>query len=312
MQEKRNIRLLISWVVLIAIAGVLLYLGNAPAHEVVDKDLFRVVDQTEVNHFTIQKPGSDLIEIRFDGSKWMVNSSFEADRQWVTVFFATLAQAEPKRPAATGQRDSISQAINQRGVQVKLFIEDEVVQDFRAIGNDRKTETYFQLNQDNTPYLVTIPGYRVYVGSVFELTPGEWRDRRIFNFNWQNFKSLSMSHHDAEDNFTVSFQDQFFGIEDLIQADTTQLNDFLDAVSLLQASRFIELNDTLRWARSRNQQPEFSIQVSDIANRVYTLEIFPGVQEQSSVLGRINRQTLALFNTQDIARIARKRRDFKR
>ncbi|MBL7862544.1 MAG: DUF4340 domain-containing protein [Cyclobacteriaceae bacterium] len=312
MQEKRNIQLLISWGVLMAVAGVLLYLGNAPSHELVDKDLFRVVDQTEVDHFTIQKSGSELIEIRFDGSKWMVNNSFEADRQLITVFFATLLQAEPKRAVATGQRDSISQEINQHGVQVKLYIEDEVVQDFKVIGNDRKTETYFQLNQDNTPYLVTIPGYRVYVGSVFELTPGEWRDRRIFNFNWQNFKSLSLSHLDSKNNFTVSFQDQFFGIEGLSQADTTRLNDFLDAVSLLQASRFIELNDTLRWERSRNQQPEFSIQVLDIANREYALEIFPRVPEQSSVLGRINRQTLALFSAQDIARIARKRMDFKR
>lgn len=312
MQEKRNIQLLISWGVLMAVAGVLLYLGNAPAHELVDKDLFRVVDQTEVDHFTIQKSGSELIEIRFDGSKWMVNNSFEADRQLITVFFATLLQAEPKRAVATGQRDSISEEINQHGVQVKLYIEDEVVQDFKVIGNDRKTETYFQLNQDNTPYLVTIPGYRVYVGSVFELTPGEWRDRRIFNFNWQNFKSLSLSHLDSKNNFRVSFQDQFFGIEGLSQADTTRLNDFLDAVSLLQASRFIELNDTLRWERSRNQQPEFSIQVLDIANREYALEIFPRVPEQSSVLGRINRQTLALFSAQDIARIARKRMDFKR
>lgn len=311
MQEKRNTRLLISWGVLMAVAGVLLYLGNAPSREVVDKDLFRVVDQNEVDQFTIQKPGADLIEIRFDGSKWMVNNSFEADRQLITVFFATLLQAEPKRAVAIGQRDSISQEINQHGVQVKLFIEDEVVKDFRVIGNDRKTETYFQLNQDNTPYLVTIPGYRVYVGSVFELTPGEWRDRRIFNFNWQNFKSLSLSHLDSKNNFTVSFQDQFFGIEGLSQADTTRLNDFLDAVSLLQASRFIELNDTLRWERSRNQQPEFSIQVLDIANREYALEIFPRVPEQSSVLGRINRQTLALFSAQDIARIARKRMDFK-
>lgn len=312
MQEKRNIQLLISWGVLMAVAVVLLYLGNAPSHELVDKDLFRVVDQTEVDHFTIQKSGSELIEIRFDGSKWMVNNSFEADRQLITVFFATLLQAEPKRAVATGQRDSISEEINQHGVQVKLYIEDEVVQDFKVIGNDRKTETYFQLNQDNTPYLVTIPGYRVYVGSVFELTPGEWRDRRIFNFNWQNFKSLSLSHLDSKNNFTVSFQDQFFGIEGLSQADTTRLNDFLDAVSLLQASRFIELNDTLRWERSRNQQPEFSIQVLDIANREYALEIFPRVPEQSSVLGRINRQTLALFSAQDIARIARKRMDFKR
>lgn len=312
MQEKRNTRLLISWGVLMAVAGVLLYLGNAPSREVVDKDLFRAVDQNEVDQFTIQKPGADLIEIRFDGSKWMVNNSFEADRQLVTIFFATLLQAEPKRPAAIGQRDSISQEINQHGVQVKLFIGDEVVQDFRVIGNDRKTETYFQLNQDITPYLVTIPGYRVYVGSVFELTPGEWRDRRIFNFNWQNFKSLSMNHQDAQNNFTVSFQDQFFGIDDLSQADTTRLNDFLDAVSLLQASRFIEPNDTVRGEHARNQQPEFSIQVLDIANREYTLEIFSRTPEQSSVLGRINRQTLALFSAQDIARIARKRRDFKR
>ncbi|HRG79324.1 MAG TPA: hypothetical protein PL167_06920, partial [Cyclobacteriaceae bacterium] len=165
MQAKRNLQLLVSLVILTSLCFVFIFIGNRSNTIEVDKDLFRVEDQTQINKVVLESSGKQ-VELRYDGSKWVVNNLFEADRQLVTVFFATIMQAEPKRPVSEALQDSVNQYIQRNGIHIKLLEGETMVKDFWASGNDRKTETYFQLPGDKTPYLVTIPGYRVYVASI--------------------------------------------------------------------------------------------------------------------------------------------------
>jgi len=308
MQEKKNIRLLISLVALTAVCVLVAFFGSADTLMQVDKNLFRVDDQMQVSKVLLTNAKTKTeTELKFDGSKWVVNNSFEADQQLITVFFATLLQAEPKRPIAETLQDSISSKALKNGIRVQLFEDNQIVKDFWVSGNDQRTETYFQLAADNTPYLITIPGYRVFVASLFELAPVEWRDKWIFNFNWQNFKSLSMSFIiEPKEDFIISFQNQSFGIEGLT-SDTTRLNNFLDAVSLIRGEQFI-MAGTSKWYDSLLQTaPNYTIVVTDIAKRTYQLEVFPPIGQQQGVLGRLNGELPVIFNPEAIVPISRKR-----
>jgi len=310
MQQKKNIRLLVSLMVLIGLCIVFVFFGSSRNTVDVDKELFRVEDQTEVDKVVMESKQGN-IELRFDGSKWMINGSFEADRQMVKIFFATILQAVPKRPVADGIQDSVSNFLVNNGIRVTLFEDDVLVKDFWVSGNERKTETYFQLAQTKIPYLVTIPGYRVYVASIFELTASEWRDKRIFNFNWQNFKSLTAQFpQQGNQDFTVSFANQLFGINEVAVADTTKLSNYLESVFNLQADQF---PTTLsgKYDSLLNTSPVYSITIRDIANRVYQLEVFPPLKGEQVILGRVNADFPALFNPQQIAQIARKRSYFE-
>lgn len=309
MHAQRNIKLLISLGILIALSALLVFLGSSP-RVAVDKNLFKVADQTQINKVIIERQ-ANRIDLSFDGTRWRVNEKYEADRQLITILFATLLQAEPKRLVAEGLSDSISQRMQTQGTHVQLMAGQEVLMDFSVLGNSQKTETYFQAPDDKL-YIVGIPGYRVYVGSVFELTKEEWRDRRVFNFNWQNFKSLSVKYEgEPKSDFKVSYQNQFFGIEGLPAADTTRLNDFLDAVSLLQVNRFLSAQEKNQ-LDSASMTPEFTIEVTDIANRSYLLEVFPQQVDNLVRLGRVNRESLGRITKNDIDRIARKRSNFTR
>jgi hypothetical protein len=312
MQAKRNLRLLISLVILTGLCFVFIFSGTRSNTIEVDKSLFRVEDQTQVNKVVLEASGKQ-IELRYDGSKWVVNNSFEADRQLVTVFFATIMQAEPKRPVSETLLDSVNHYIQKKGIHIRLFEGEAVVKDFWASGNDRKTETYFQLTGDKTPYLVTIPGYRVYVASIFELPANDWRDKRIFNFRWETFKSLISSFHkEPREDFTISFKSQYFGIDGLPEADTTKLNDYLDAVSLINGVRFVSAGESKVYDSLLLTTPDFTILVTDIANRKYQLEVFPPAVGETAILGRLNRESPVVFNRKEIALISRKRSYFVR
>jgi len=312
MQAKRNLQLLGSLVILTSLCFVFIFIGNRSNTIEVDKDLFRVEDQTQINKVVLESSGKQ-VELRYDGSKWVVNNLFEADRQLVTVFFATIMQAEPKRPVSEALQDSVNQYIQRNGIHIKLLEGETMVKDFWASGNDRKTETYFQLPGDKTPYLVTIPGYRVYVASIFELTANDWREKRIFNFRWETFKSLNASFpKESREDFTISFKSQYFGIDGLAEADTTKLNDYLDAVSLINGVRFVSDGESRVYDSLLQTKPDFTILVTDIANRTYQLEVFPPAVGEEAILGRLNRESPVVFNRKEIALISRKRSYFVR
>ena len=115
MPKRNNIWLLISLLAMTAFLTVIILSGNSTDTISIDKNLFKVEDQTKIDRVILKKSGEE-IKLHFDGSKWMINDSFEADRQLIQVFFATLLQAEPRRPVAQRLRDSIHQQITKAGV----------------------------------------------------------------------------------------------------------------------------------------------------------------------------------------------------
>ena len=178
-------------------------------------------------------------------------------------------------------------------------------------GNDRKSETYYELTGSGAPYLVTIPGYRVYVAAIFELNSYDWRDKRIFNFKWQNFKRLTASFAGNEkESFAISFQNKFFGLEGNPSADTTRLNDFLDAVSLVEAARYLPAGESVVYDSILATTPYYSIEVSDIANRTYRLDLYPPIKQDPAILGKLGDGQALFISREDLIRLDRKKGHF--
>ena len=193
---------------------------------------------------------------------------------------------------------------------LSVFTIGNLVQSFQAGGNIQKTESYFQ-KPGQPAYVMTVPGYRLYVSYILELDESGWRDKRVFNFNWRNFKSLHMIvPGDASQNFEVSFKDQFFGIAGIDAVDTTKLNDYLDAVSLLNADQFLKPGVSTLYDSVVKTKPAFRIEVKDIADKTYSLDLFVPLKNDPNVLGKMDGSQPVIFNPNNILPIARKRNYF--
>jgi hypothetical protein len=307
MQKNKNIRLLISLTAL-SIATALLFLFGNPNRSDIDKTIFKVKDQNTIDKVVFES-AKGKVELKFDGAKWKVNSTHEADGQLVTVFFASILQAEPKRKITGVQQDSIQQRMAKSGVKVSLMADGNVEKEFWVSGNYQKTETYFQLAND-APYFVTIPGYRVYVASIFELTENEWRDKRVFNFNWQNFKSLK-SHLPQQTNqdFTISFANKLFGIEEVAVADTTKLSNYLESIFNLQADRILSPEEVSAYDSLFATSPLLQIEIQDIAKKTFGLKIYPPQGKSKLVVAKMNEEPI-LLQPQVVASVMRRREYF--
>lgn len=303
MQEKRNKVLLILLMVLLTCIAAVLFTMQQGEVKFEQKDIFKIEDLKAIDKVVLRGK-DDTVQLSFSGSRWMVNGTEPADRDMVDVLFATLLQAEAKRPVAESKNDSLIQMLQQSGVEVNLFEREELVQRFIAGGNGKKSEAYF-IDDSRQAYVMHIPGYRVYVSGVFELSESDWRDKYVFAFNWTNFKNLAVKFHTKpKDGFNVKMLDDYFGI-DGIQTDTTRLNDFLDAVSLLTVDQYSN-SDSLE-----DKTPFLTITVSDIADRQYSLAIFE-VSDAGKTACLVNEKQVAWIDNRKLARLMRNRDFFQK
>lgn len=298
-QERKNKRSLIVLVVLIIATVTVFFLLKKGNKTTIDKTFFKTVDFESVDKVRIENE-RDTIELTFLNSRWRVNNEHPADRSLVTLLFATLKQAEPKREISESLADSISGGA---GSKVVLYSNGQVVQNFIASGNDSKTQSFFKDPKSGKIFLMTIPGYRVYVSGIFELTTGGWRDKMVFgSFNWRNFQSLEARFPDKpRENFRVQAEGNgLFGIPG-IKTDTAKLNTFLDDVSLITVEDYPELprlKDSLTQVK-----PFLNLVITDIANKQHVLNVYR--EDKNGVLGLWMENQPVLFNPQRVRNIIR-------
>lgn len=309
MQRKKNIRLLISLGVLLAATALLFVLGSSE-RSAVDKSLFKIPEQEKVDRVVFESLKGKT-EINYDGTRWMVNKQYEADGQLIKIFFATTLKAEAKRELPVSLREKVSADLRSKGTKVSFFTAGNLVKEFWVGGNDQRTETYFALNNES-PYVVVIPGYRAYVASVFEMTTNDWRNKQIFNFNPQNFKSLEASFpSNPKEDFKINFTGKLFEVEGVTKLDTAQLNSYLDVVSFIAADRMVE-QGKINIDSLLQLTPFEKIVVKDIGGNEYPLTIYPFDRTSPMITGLAFKNEVVQFVPQNLVTALKSRKDFIR
>ena len=304
MQRRKNIQLLISLAVMTVIILLLFVFSNTKSGSSLDKDLFQIENLDKIDHVLLES-AKGKTDLKFNGSKWIVNERYEADRQMITVLFATLKQTIAKREVASHLQDSLKKGISSNGIKVSCFEAGSLSKEIWVGGNAQKTETYFQ-PKDGKPYVVTIPGYRVYVASIFELASNDWRTKQVFNFNWQNIKNLEVKYPiDPRQGFIASFKGKFFSIEGMA-TDTTKLDRFMDGLFQLRAERILDSTEVKNYSNDLAQSTMMEIVINDIGNRSYPLILLQPEKDSKYIVGKINEEVV-LINPLALKEIFRKR-----
>lgn len=301
MNPRQNKQLAITLGILLILSAGLLWFSREESRPVVDREAFVVVETEKVNRVILSR-ATDTVTLVYDGTRWTANGR-EADVQMIKVLMATLRQAEPHRPVAARLVDTVKAQLARRGTRVSVEQNDGQARTFVVGGNRSKTEAWFMKEGEAQPYLMIIPGYRVYVSGIFEVDAAGWRNKRIFDFNWRNFKSLTAAYpKEPASGFTVEMKQRYFGIRGLEAVDTTRLNDYLDAVSLLLAKRFVKDEGAPGLG-----EPVARIDIRDIADRSYSLELFAPAGQDSEAFGRLSDGQVVAFDRADVAAIVRRK-----
>ncbi|MBL3656162.1 DUF4340 domain-containing protein [Fulvivirga sediminis] len=312
MQRKRNIKLIVV-LVLLMIATVVAYYVTRPADKLeVDRTIFAYEDPSAIGQVVFEQ-GEEKNNLTFNGAQWQLNNAYDADPQRVSVVFALLKQQRVRRMAARQQQDSLQQAFEEKGVHVTYFEGANAVKDFYVLGDNENKITYMAESPGSQAYIVEIPGYRSYLAGIYELDQNGWRNPRIFDFNWANLKGVEVAYSEHPDNgFSVGFDSSFYEVRGLVETDSSRLTDFLDDVSLLYANDFLNQKEVAEYQELVDQEPQAIIMVHDVADKIYTLEVYQALENNREIIGRKDSTDYAIFDLSKMRKILRPKGFFKK
>lgn len=271
----------------------------------VDETAFVVDDMSNIDRVEMESARGKVV-LRFDGTRWLVNEQYTADRRTIQVLFGTIEHIRVGRPVSEKKLDEVKQQLRASGTTVKFFAKEALLKSYVVGGLQQKPESWFQL-EEGEPMIVNIPGYKVYAAGVFEQTANDWRDKRVFAFRWENFKSLTTTFtKDPREAFTISRKGSLFAVNGLTTADTARVNTYLDDVSLLVGDSFYTQGQRERIDSLLAGPTSFDVTVTDIGDRTFRLEVFPPLRSEGNVFARVNGEIM-VFQRNEMARIAKKK-----
>ena len=209
---KKNKLTVILTIVLIAIAGVLIWnnrylttIRGAAAD-------FAVWDTASVTKIYLADrfDHESLLERHEDG--WTVNHDYKAHDVKVNQLLSTMYKVHVRMPVSVASHDNIikEMAVNSTKVEVyqmvprinlfnriKLFIREKRTKVFYVGQATMDSNGTFMLKEGaDQPYIVNIPGFRGYISTRYAADPIEWRDHVVFHEDLANIQSLTVAFGD--------------------------------------------------------------------------------------------------------------------
>jgi hypothetical protein len=164
--------------------------------------------------------------------------------------------------------------MKQEGFNVKFSEGSQLVLELFVWENKTDGRTWFASAEKNSPAEMTIPGYRTGIISAFSISENEWRDRRVFNFNWRNFVNLSAEFPgNTENNFRISLIDGLLSLEEVQEPDTVNLKNYMDAIQLLESDEIISGNATQKDSLQISK-PLVVITIKEVSGKAHELRLF--------------------------------------
>lgn len=294
--SKQNRNFLIVFVGL-ALANVLfLVFGNSFRGVSFDENMFVVGDTSSIVSVRI---GDDLI--KRSGDEWLMNDSYKVDRSLRSVLFLIMQRVQVKKPVDVVMSD---------GVEVEIGGEEP--KSFTVSGNATKTRTYFSLKGKDEVYEVQIPGYKEYVGGIFELNTDQWKDRLILDESWRTIQQLTLDYHDADaEDVKISFDKDFFLVEGVSPIDSNLVVNYLNQFQYFQANEWVSEGRFKKYDSLSVKPPLATLTIESINDEVpIIMEIYPKLPGERFYLMRTYDQSMMVIDERRMANILLRKNDF--
>lgn len=298
MQQKKNIKLLIIWVILLGITITLgLYKPDADKLDI-DKGHFSLREKVnDIDQITIVGAQSKISLLK-DGRNWSLNNTFSADPSKINDILGVLSEVSVRRIAASTIQEKLNSDDSNK-FKVTLFANDQVIKSFDVAENDQGTLTYFI---DEMAYVVNIPGYNYHVADIFNLQTVDWRSPYVFASNWTDLEKMSIKYpEDSALNFDIIYDNLGYSISSIHKLDTSAMYNYMQQVSILQVQSYLSSIDSV------SKTPDLSITVKDVGDQQMVLEFY--IYEDLT-LGHINSQEWAMFDPGHVSLLLKQEQDF--
>jgi hypothetical protein len=309
MQKKKNITLLLLFLVLLVWTIIYMNLENRDSGLSFDENKFSIIDTAEVQ--TIRIKGNTISnELNRGSDYWVVNGRYHMDPSMQKVLMSVLHQVRIRRTVPNNDLERIKDDILSNGYQIEITRKDGTKKILLAGGNGISL-SYF-MEKDLIPYIVHLPGYESYVTGIFEVREHDWRDRLIFQTSWLGLKDLSLSYMgDPENSIRILAENNLYNVQGVDKIDTTSLMNYLDEISFFYTDQYIDDGQIPSYDSLKNSEPFAHLIVNSLGMEdPVSITFFHKLPGENVMLGLLNDHQMCLFKTQRIQSIFQKKKYF--
>ena len=306
--KARNRKLLIVIGVL-AFLNLALLLYNPDTQNLnFDPTLFSVADTTLIDRITITRQEQKIVMDRATGFR--IDGQQPSDPGMRRLLFAVLNRVRASKEIPLESSEMVMGVTRQGWPEVQVELGDGSKMNFHVFGNSNMTRTFFAT--DKTSYEMEIPGYRDFVGGIFQLDRDQWRDRLVINSNWRSIQRIDLDYSSPEEKrVTITFDDRFFLVEGVIRIDSNAVVDFLNQFEYLQANERLSPGKRPEFDSLFSEKPELTITIEDIKHQdPLTLMIFPLDKGSNLRLVSDPNGEMVIFEERRINQLFKKNQDF--
>lgn len=272
---RQNRNLLLLFVALCLMSAAISY-SDYVQKKGIDAELFKISEEVRIDRFVLQQ-GKDSVVLQAGSGVWKVNDRYAADVQRVRLFFAAMDRARPRRMVTGLLKDSLSTRLQSDGFKARFYENGQLIFSVLALGDEKNQITWFAKPENPEPVEMRIPGYRSNPISVFSIQENEWREKRVFPFNWRNFTGLNAKFPGSTNqDFSITVANGLLAIPGLDVPDTLRLKNYIDAVQLLEAESILDSRngkDSLLQVK-----PDVVLTLSEVSGRIHELRLYPNGQ----------------------------------
>jgi hypothetical protein len=233
--------------------------------------------QNEAAVFSVENAVENLSKVVFKGPKfenmlektstgWTVNDSLSLDPAMQQVLVALLEKVEVQRVIQGSQATKIIQQLADTGIQVKLYVNEQLINEFTVGGNPKQISTYFV--KKGKAYLMQLPGYESYVAGMFEVKTLDWKNRSIFNGTWQNIVSLSLEYANG-DSLYFQYEKGLIKLQNKTSADSVKVMDYIETYNYFYVDQFLPAtHEAVRKVKDFDVAGSITIEALDTQKRL--------------------------------------------
>lgn len=298
---KKNWSLLIILLVLSGVFGILLTRKGPTTSLEVEEELFAIQDTAAIERIELQQPDGSIQVLERQRAGWQLNDAYQADEQLMQLLLSVVHNVEVKRPVARIQQEEIVEALQQKGIQVRVYDAGGLRKEFYTGGSPEQQLSYFM--QNNQPYVMELPGYATYISGIFNLSEENLRDKTLISTNYLNLQRVLVDYPQQED-VLITFDGGRLEVEGIQQPDSAQLLGFLSLFEDLQAVGYVNPQEYPELQRLLEQQPLAEITLTTLQHpQGKNLQLYGTTQDGRFSLGYLPKEEQAFLLDERLARM---------
>jgi hypothetical protein len=305
--DRKNQILVVICVLLLSANAWLFFSDSSDIQQNFDPQLFTVADTVSIREIRLES--SSFTNHLSRDSDWQLNEQFDVDPVFIRILLNVLHSIEVARPLS----DEVLNEIKSSSELIKVYVAGDESKLFFIAGNPSRTETYLMTEDLSEGYLAEIPGYTDYLGSIFELSTQQWRDRVIFNGNWRSIQKLELDYtSETLEDLVIRFDRDFYQVDGVARMDSNAVVSYLNLFENLQANERIELSSLPVMDSLSRTKPMAVMKIEDIYfEEPRVLKVFPVVARESFQLVLDPNNEAAIFDRNRLSRLLAVPADFE-